>query len=138
MGSKLVDRDKFDRPVSNNVIKQGSLLKKGMGFLYRPWRIRTIIIDKKNNLQYFDGPNLKGQFCLEGKNIKHLSPEQADGKKFAFEILNISNKQHSLILAASSEQEADDWVDCMIKATNSTISFYRNAEYSSLLVLISN
>ena len=121
---------------SVGALKEGFLLKKGMGFLFRPWRNRRIIIDKKNNFHYYDGNILRGNFCLEGKNIRHLTPEEADGRKYAFEISNISNKQSPLILAAASEQEADDWVDCMIKATNSTISFYKNAEYSSLLVYI--
>jgi hypothetical protein len=125
---------KTERRGSLGVVKEGYLLKKGMGYLFRPWRNRRILIDKKNNLQYYDGNILKGDFCLEGKNIRHLTPAEADGRKYAFEISNISNKQNPLVLAASSEQEADDWVDCMIKATTSTISFYKNAEYSSLLV----
>ena len=41
-------------------IKKGILLKKGMGNIFRPWSLRTILVDTENRLSYFDRDVLRG------------------------------------------------------------------------------
>lgn len=48
-------------------IKKGILLKKGMGNIFRPWSLRTIIVDTENRLSYFDREVLKGTLFIEYK-----------------------------------------------------------------------
>jgi len=43
-----------------STVKQGILLKKGMGILIRPWNLRTIIVDTDNKFIYLDRDQLKG------------------------------------------------------------------------------
>lgn len=49
--------------------------------------------------------------------IKRLPSSEADGRNYAFEISGIlssgSGKSDTLILAASSEFEADDWINAI-------------------------
>jgi hypothetical protein len=46
-------------------IKRGILLKKGMGHIFRPWSLRTILVDSENRFSYFDREVLKGVSFIE-------------------------------------------------------------------------
>ena len=97
------------------VVKKGILSKRGRKMIFRPWVLRTVILDDQNNLSYYDGNTLKGSVSLEGTTTTLVPTEKADGRKFAFEITNISQvgplQTHSLLLAAGSQAEAEEWVD---------------------------
>mmetsp|Transcript_25391 Transcript_25391/g.34933 ORF Transcript_25391/g.34933 Transcript_25391/m.34933 type:complete len:180 (+) Transcript_25391:25-564(+) len=118
-----------------STVKQGILLKKGMGILIRPWNLRTIIVDTDNKFTYMDRDQLKGGFFLDGTIIKKIPPELADGRSHAFEILNIRNKTKSLLLAAGSEMEADDWISCLRVAAQNTHTPHSSEMYVSLASL---
>lgn len=138
-----------------STVKQGILLKKGMGILIRPWNLRTIIVDTDNKFSYLDRDQLKGifkilvnfysskhytwnigGFFLDGTIIKKVPPEQADGRSHAFEILNIRKKSKPLLLAAGSELEADDWISCLKIAAQNTNAQHASGMYISLSVSI--
>ena len=110
---------------SKDYSKRGILAKKGMGKIYKPWSLRNIYVDLNQSLAYFDGTTLKGEIQLDGVTVRQLSPEEADGRQYAFEIGNISGvrrtKDNVLILAASSAQEAQEWIECLRAASSSTI-----------------
>jgi hypothetical protein len=97
------------------VVKKGILSKRGRKMLFRPWVLRTVILDDQNNLSYYDGNTLKGIVNLEGTTTTIVPTDKADGRKFAFEITNIAQvgplQTHSLLLAAGSQAEAEEWVD---------------------------
>lgn len=44
----------------SSIVKKGILLKKGMGNIFRPWSLRTMVVDIHNKLSYFDRDTLKG------------------------------------------------------------------------------
>ena len=56
-------------------IKRGILLKKGRGNIFRPWSLRTILVDSENRFSYFDREVLKGpskqNHALRRLNICH-------------------------------------------------------------------
>ena len=85
-----------------------------------PWALRTLVLDSDNKLSYYDGKTLKGEVILAGTMVNHVTQDVADGKAFPFQISNISqvktSQSTSLLLAAGSFQEADDWVTCLSKA----------------------
>ncbi len=103
-------------------IKKAILSKKGMGKMIRPWVLRTVVLDRNHNLLYYDGNKLRGEISLSGTIARHVEADLADGRPFAFEIANISGvKKHqnsSLLLAASCQQDAKDWVDCLMIAAS--------------------
>lgn len=123
----------------HSIIKGGILAKRGRGQFIKPWSLRTIIIDQNKQLFYYDREVLKGNVDLEGTTIRYLPPTEADGRENAFEIMNISNvkatQDRSLILAATSLKEAEEWVDVLMNsATVSSSSKIFMAEYESLQV----
>lgn len=106
----------------NGYIKTGILLKKGMGKMMRPWALRTIVLFRGARLCYYDGnitnkENLKGDLSLVGASVHFVTPEKAEGRENAFQIINIPNvKSHQnniLLLSASSQDEAQDWVEAL-------------------------
>jgi hypothetical protein len=105
--------------------KKGILAKKGMGKLFKPWTLRTVYVDLNQRLAYFDGTTLKGEILLDGVSVRSLTLEEADGRPFAFEISNINGvrrtQNNMLVLAASSAQEAQEWIDCLRSAACSTV-----------------
>ena len=44
-----------------SIVKKGILLKKGMGRVFRPWNLRTIIVDTENKFTYIDRDEVKGK-----------------------------------------------------------------------------
>lgn len=106
--------------------KKGFLAKKGMGNFFRPWTIRQVVLDVNQVLSYYDEKNvLKGDIKLAGASVRTLSPPQADGREFAFEIFDIPETKRtqgqSLILAASYAAERTDWVRCLESACTSNL-----------------
>ena len=106
---------------TSRIIKKGILSKKGRSkFMSGPWALRTLVLDSDNKLSYYDGKTLKGEVILAGTMVNHVTQDVADGKAFPFQISNISqvktSQSTSLLLAAGSFQEADDWVTCLSKA----------------------
>jgi hypothetical protein len=120
------------------IVKKGFLTKKGRKRIFRPWVLRTIILDDRNILSYYDGRTLKGTVLLEGTTTTLIPPDKADGKHYAFEITNISNKKalqtSNLILAASSEHEADEWVEAIFSLAKKQPSSKANFQYESFEV----
>ena len=104
-------------------LKKGILLKKGRNKIFRPWVLRTVVLESANRLLYFDGSKLRGEVHLDGTTINPVPKEQADGKPHAFEISNIATAKRtqlgSLLLAASSVQEASEWINALQRAINS-------------------
>lgn len=133
--------DNLKGPISlayEGIVKKGMLAKKGRKRIFRPWALRTIILDNRNILSYYDGRTLKGSLNLEGTNVTLIPPEKADGRSFAFEVSNISNtktiQSNNLILAAGSQAEAEEWVDAIISLTRKHFSAKSTSQYESLEV----
>eukprot|EP01031_Cornospumella_fuschlensis_P025163 gene25163-30389_t len=130
------DRNTGSALTPSNIIKTAILSKKGRAKFIRPWALRKIVVDEENRLFYYDRNDLKGVVSLVGTGIRHLKPEQADGRNFAFEIFNINDgkgtsRKSNLILAAGSMLEANDWVDS-IGALLSRLHRVKSMEYQSL------
>lgn len=58
----------------------------------------------------------------------------ADGKEYAFEISNIPSKANSMLLAAGSAAEADDWIGLLLIAAQNTQHNIGGDSYVSLTV----
>lgn len=106
---------------TSKVVKKGILSKKSRSkYISGPWTLRTVILDSDNTLSYYDGRVLKGEVLLAGTMVNHVTQDVADGNTFPFQISNISlvkrSQTSSLLLAAGSFQEADDWVTQLSKA----------------------
>ncbi len=54
---------------------------------------------------------------MDGTIINKIDSELADGKFHAFEVSNIPQKKQTLLLAASCETEADEWISCLRAAS---------------------
>jgi PH domain len=84
--------------------------------------LRKIVLDvDKSLLTYYQGHMKKGSMSLRGATVKRLSFEEAEQRQFAFEIVALltpgeEDRGNQLILSASSEAEADDWVDSIRSA----------------------
>ena len=122
-------------PDNAKIVKRGILSKRGRNKLYHPWTLRTIIVDDRANLYYYDGKALKGEIDLKGAIIQIVKADAAEGHQFAFEISNITSKNAlqsaSLILASSSKSEADEWVDVLSALARVTSSTKINFAYES-------
>lgn len=120
------------------VVKKGLLNKKGRKKIFRPWAFRTVVIDNQDHLYYYDGSVLKGEILLKDVKVRHILPEKADGKRFAFEIFNIPMDSplrcDSLILASASEADAADWVDTITSIVHRKNTAKTNFEYESFEV----
>ena len=93
--------------------KEGELTKKGMGKLYRPWHKRNFVLSNDHRLSYFDEKNMqKGTLKMQGAKVRALPPDQADGRRFAFEVYGLSDgsKKSSLIVQAGSDKEVEEWM----------------------------
>eukprot|EP01040_Poterioochromonas_malhamensis_P004815 gene4815-5169_t len=117
------------------IIKKGILSKRGRKKIFRPWVLRTIVLDDRNMLSYYDGRTLKGSFSLEGTSTAFVPPERADGRLFAFEITNIQHtgalQSNSLLLAAGSQPEAEEWIEAIISLMRKHVSMKVNIQYES-------
>ncbi len=120
------------------VVKKGLLNKKGRKKFFRPWAFRTVVIDNHYHLFYYDGSILKGDILLKDVKVRHLPPEKADGKRFAFEIFNIPSdsplRSDSLVLASATEADAADWVDTITWILYRKNAAKANFEYESFEV----
>lgn len=110
-----------------SIVKKGILSKKSRSkYLSGPWVLRTVILDSANKLSYYDGKTLKGEINLAGTMVNHMTQDTADGRVFPFQITNISavkrSQTTSLMLAAGSFQEADEWVAILSKASAGSTS----------------
>ena len=97
--------------------KEGTLFKKGMGQIYRPWVKRLFRLDVDYSLGYYHKNKMRGAINIIGCTLNVLRASEADGKCFAFAVENplvlVSGssvfKSHDLILAADNLEEAAQW-----------------------------
>ncbi len=138
--SRKIDSTPFviapDQP--SNPIKSGFLSKKGRANFIRPWSLRKIIIDDQYRLFYYDRNLLKGVVPLHGAGVRHVSVEKSNNRSFTFEIHNINDtkstrKKKSLLLAAGSQAEANEWVET-IKLLLQQLIQTKNIKYESFEV----
>ena len=73
---------------NTSFVKEGLLIKKGMGQLYRPWAERNFRLDADYTLGYYKNGILRGAINIVGCTIKVLRASEADGRSFAFSIEN--------------------------------------------------
>lgn len=109
------------------IVKKGILTKRSRSkYLSGPWTLRTFILDSNSTLSYYDGKTFKGEVALAGTSVNHVAQDAADGRTFPFQISNISSVKRTqgttLLLAAGSFQEADDWVRCLAHAAAGSTS----------------
>lgn len=122
------------------VVKTGFLSKKARAKFIRPWTLRNIILDEHCRLFYYDRDVLKGVVSLLGTGVRRLDPAAADGRPFAFEIVNINdlkssrNKCSSLVLAAGSQREADEWIEAIHSMTRLANRTNQTTEYQTFAV----
>jgi hypothetical protein len=135
---KLSDSQKNPPLQAEGIVKKGILSKKGRKKIFRPWVLRTIVLDNRNILSYFDGRTLKGTVNLHGTTTTPLPPDKADGRSYAFEVSHISKhgalQGSSLILAASSAGEAEEWVNAINSLTRKHDTSTSTFQYESLEV----
>mmetsp|Transcript_7442 Transcript_7442/g.15012 ORF Transcript_7442/g.15012 Transcript_7442/m.15012 type:complete len:585 (-) Transcript_7442:521-2275(-) len=58
---------------------------RGMGFGGRPWAVRTFKLVEQN-FEYYDGTKLKGVISTKGAKAYPLTPNDAEGKEFPFQL----------------------------------------------------
>ena len=101
-------------------LKEGTLVKKGMGSFFRTWKERRFVLRSDFTLSYFDNKDVeKGCLTLDGASVRAIPPTSADGRAHAFEIYDLpeenGKKAKSLILQAKSDQESMEWIDAVRK-----------------------
>lgn len=116
--------------------KTGFLMKKGMGYLYRPWAKRYFVLDLDHSLTYYDGESVRGVLKLLGAAVRKVGESSRvegcrSNASHVFEVYNLCvtnssslfNKQNLLRLRASSEKEMNEWIEalnlCFVSAERS-------------------
>jgi hypothetical protein len=74
---------------TDEVTKTGILVKKGLGWVYKPWAIRVFKLYGKSAILTYETNDgeIKGIVKLEDAKIESLHTSSADGKKYAFRLL---------------------------------------------------
>lgn len=97
-------------------VKEGTLTKKGMGRMYRPWAERNFILDSEGTLGYYQSGEMRGAINVKGSSIRILRSSEADGRNFAFSLVSPQVIHQGslfnageLILAAKTMEEAASW-----------------------------
>lgn len=123
-GSTEVRRGLFP-PACGQVIVSGELEKKGMGssvLFSKPYAVRDCIFDGMTGiLTYADGQRSKSVDIRSNAVIRMLSPSEADGKSYAFQItcdrVDEEGKKYadknSLVLVAKSDAIRTCWIGCV-------------------------
>ena len=119
-----IDSRKTDKSRErSSFTKDGNLLKKGMGRLYRPWADRYFILDEEGVLGYYHKGENRGAINVKGSMLSVLRPSEANGRSFAFKLIKPDIIHHGsllsageLILAASSLEDASEWCACLLLA----------------------
>lgn len=124
--------DKADDISSPAIVLKGILSKRSRNLFIRgPWALRTVLLYSNNKFFYFNGKVLKGEVSLAGTEVSFVSPELADGRNYAFQIANIKTEKRvqssTLIFAAGSQQEAEDWVYNLSAAVKSLDTLSKTA-----------
>ena len=80
-------RPSLRHSVVEEIAIRGELMKKGMGWLYRPWVNRHFVYyEQTKTLNYYTRDGVfKGSVQVEG--VRAINPNEADGKDFAFEVI---------------------------------------------------
>lgn len=116
-------------------LKKGILSKKGMGLVIKPWVLRTVVLGHDGKLVYYDGNVLKGELQLHGATISYVDPSAADGRANAFQIANVfdikKQQKATLLLAASSKPETDEWVTAITQVLSTTTGDVGNVLHGS-------
>jgi hypothetical protein len=95
----------------------GTIHKKGMGKMYRPWAKRSFSLNLDHTLSYFNGSAHRGLINVRGCSVRVLLPREAEGRHHAFLVeapLVLRSKtwlfrSRDLVLAAESAEESADW-----------------------------
>jgi hypothetical protein len=105
----------------------GTIHKKGMGKMYRPWAKRTFSLNLDHTLSYFSGSTHRGLINVRGCSVRVLMPREAEGRPHAFQIeaptVLRSNtwlfRSRDLVLAAETAQESAEWCAALNVAVRS-------------------
>lgn len=110
-----IDLVRTKRLLSDNVhidhgtIKlQGELFRYEKGTLTKAWNKRRVILHQ-NRIEFYSGNNKKGEVPLNECEIKMLTPEQCQGRQYAFSIRNPTGSV-GILLDADDRDTRRDWV----------------------------
>ena len=108
----------------DDVLYEGVMWKRGRRkewfSIIKPWAERTIKLLRCGKIQYFDNDRMRGELNILGARVVEKSPEEAEGRNFAFEIICVDDNEGSLLMSAKTRSEMNCWIKCvMLVATDS-------------------
>jgi len=120
---------------SDDVLFEGTMFKKGRRkewfSIIKPWVERTIKLIRNGYIQYFDKDKLRDQINIKGAHVVERSPEEAEGRFFAFEIISADEKEASLLLSAKTRIEMNSWIKCILLVATDSWEKAKEAESMS-------
>ena len=87
---------------------QGELFRYEKGTLTKAWNKRRVILHH-NRIEFYSGTNKKGEIALNECEVKMLTPDQCQGRQFAFSIRNPTGSV-GILLDADNQDSRRDWV----------------------------
>lgn len=119
----------------DDVLFEGMMFKKGRRkewfSIIKPWAERTIKLIRSGKVQYFDNDKLRGEVNVKGAHVVERSPEEAEGRFFAFEIVSADEKEASLLLSAKTRVEMNSWIKCVLLVATNAWENAKDAESTS-------
>ena len=87
---------------------------RGMGFGGRPWAVRTFKLIEQN-FEYYDGSKLKGVINTKNSKTVPVTPTEADGKEFPFELQSADGEK--VLLNGSSWAIRDKCIEVLNRSS---------------------
>lgn len=95
--------------IDSGIIKlQGELNRYEKGTLTKSWNRRRVVL-LHNRIEFYSGNSKKGEALLNDCEVKILTPEQCQGKKYAFSIRNPSGSV-GILLEADDPETRRAWI----------------------------
>ena len=99
--------------------------------IIKPWAERTIKLTRNGKVQYFDNDKIRDEVNIIGAHVVERTPEEAEGRFFAFEIVSADEKEASLLLSAKTRIEMNSWVKCILLVAKNSWEKAKESESTS-------
>ncbi len=86
--------------------------------VFSNWNARKVCLHVSKKLTYWDGETLKGEITLDGASTRLIHPSDADGKMYAFEVMNKDGQ--SLMFCTDSDEITTSWMNGIAAVVNGT------------------
>jgi hypothetical protein len=109
--------------VIEKVFMTAKLMKKSRGrsvleSVFTNWNPRNVCLHVTKKLSYWDGETCKGELSLEGAFTRFVRPIDADGKLYAFEVVNKDGE--AIMFSTNSDRITTNWINGIHAVVNNT------------------